>query len=66
MKTRINKSVKLILLMVAFLTIGLSFALHEKPVHAYGSSAPDPSLTNAPAFTGITAEGNCRQCHNHH
>ncbi len=63
MRTRIHKSVKLGLIAVAVIGLAVSFTLQEKTVHAYSASAPDPSYTNAPAFTGISAEGNCRVCH---
>ncbi len=64
MKIRFNRSMKLILLLIAGFMFVFSFDFGQTSVHAY-RGGPDPSRTGAPAIGGIPVELTCNStgCH---
>ena len=64
MKIRFNRSMKLILLVVAGLIFTFSLDFGERRVHAF-SGGPDPSRTGAPALGTVPTELTCNSsgCH---
>ena len=62
MTTRIKRSLKISLLVLAMIAITMSF-FDKKPIHARSITPPPLSRTNAPALGTLPAETNCTGCH---
>jgi uncharacterized protein (TIGR03437 family) len=62
MKFHYTRPIKFLLLLLTLGVMILSLEWGERPVHA-NRGGPQESLTNAPAFGAIPAEGNCTACH---